>query len=55
RYARNLVENAIMNQGVRILKADYNQMTRKELTTLSAEDFEVTVRKAPEKKTIGFC
>ena len=54
RYVRNMVENAIMNQGVRVLKDDYQKMSRKELTTLNAEDFEEPARNTQPKKVIGF-
>jgi hypothetical protein len=49
-----MVENAIMNQGVRVLKDDYQKMSRKELTTLNAEDFEEPARNTQPKKVIGF-
>ena len=58
RYVRNLLEQAMMAQSRRITK-EYagKKITRKALTTLKPEDFDVTASKLIEKetkRTIGF-
>ena len=58
RYARNLLEQAMMAQAKRITK-EYKgkKVTRKALTTLKVEDFEVNASKQLQKETkykIGF-
>lgn len=58
RYARNLLEQAMMAQSRRITKeCKGKKITRKTLTTLKAEDFEVNASKQLQKETkykIGF-
>jgi hypothetical protein len=60
RFARNLVEQAILNQAVRLSKRDYSTVTSDELTTLTAEDFTnlavdtVSEISQPKAKRIGF-
>lgn len=39
RYARNVIDQAIMNQGVRIYKSGMDQATDEDVQTLLAEDF----------------
>ena len=58
RYVRNLLEQAMMAQSRRITK-EYagKKITRKALTTLKSEDFDVNASKQIEKetkRTIGF-
>ena len=58
RYARNLLEQAMMAQSKRITK-EYKgkKISRKSLTTLKAEDFEVNISKQLKKESnyrIGF-
>lgn len=44
RYARNVIEKAIMAQATRLLSKDYELITGEDVTTLTAEDIEI-----PEK------
>ena len=57
RFARNLLEQAILKQADRIIKQTGNKkITRKELCTLVAEDFEVNAKEQYKKKEsrLGF-
>lgn len=55
RYARSLIEKAIMAQSSRIIKQDLEALNKTELNTLCAEDIEepaITHQKLPK---LGFC
>lgn len=55
RYVRNVIEKAKMAQASRLLAKDYDEITRKEVTTLCADDFEIPVQKRQlNKPRIGF-
>ena len=55
RYVRNIIEKAMMAQASRLLAKDYDEITRKEVTTLCADDFEIPVQKRQlNKPRIGF-
>ena len=59
RYVRNVLEQARMAQAARLMKGDLDSLTRKELTTITAEDVVISEKFKPEKfkparKTIGF-
>lgn len=59
RFARNLLEQAMMAQSKRIIKENKGKkISRKTLTTLKAEDFDVNASEKLKKDTkqrIGFC
>ncbi len=58
RYARNVVEKAILAQASRILKfPDPDAVTKKELTTIAADDIETPERATAGtvRQPIGFC
>ena len=42
RMARNLIEDAILNQSRRLTMGDVTQLTKENLETLLPEDFELT-------------
>ena len=54
RFARNLVEKALMNQADRLIQRNPETLTRKEATLLKAEDFEKPEERKCQKTTIGF-
>ena len=54
RFARNLVEKALMNQADRLIQRNPEMLTRKEATLLKAEDFEKPEERKCQKTTIGF-
>lgn len=55
RYMRNLLENARMKQASRLLTMDVDNVTKDELTTLIANDFEAPPAQRKESLQIGFC
>lgn len=55
RYARNIFEQAKMNQASRLLEKDFNNITADEITTITAEDIIIPEPKKCEKRRIGFC
>ena len=54
RFARNLVEKALMNQADRLIQRNPETLTRKEATLLKAADFEESEERKCQKTTIGF-
>ena len=54
RYVRNILEKAKMAQATRLLTQDYESLTQKEITTLCAEDIEMSEIAAPARPRIGF-
>ena len=55
RYARNMFEQAKMNQASRLLEKDYDSITTDEITTITADDIIIPEPKKCEKRRIGFC
>lgn len=53
RYARNIFEKARIKQASRLVKMDVNNIHRKDIKTLVAEDFEMPIKKS-HHKTLGF-
>lgn len=54
RFIRNIVEKAKMKQASRLLKMGYDRVTRKDVLTLFADDFEEIRSKKTETRRIGF-
>jgi len=55
RYARNVIENARMTQANRIMALEFDDVTSKVISTLTADDIvEVKVSNKESKKQIGF-
>ena len=54
RFARNLVEQAVMKQASRLLAMDYDMMDSDDIELLLADDFEAPVIEFPTTKKIGF-
>ncbi len=55
RYARNLFEKAVMRQATRLVNMDVDDITKDDLQTLAAEDFEgEMVKKQIKLNKIGF-
>ena len=54
RYVRNLIEKARMAQATRLVSCDAENLSRKEIATITAEDIEIPKSAKPEKATIGF-
>ena len=54
RFARNLVEQAVMKQASRLLAMDYESMADDDIELLLADDFEAPVIEFPTIKKIGF-
>lgn len=54
RYVRNILEKAKMAQATRLLAEDYEGLTKKDITTLCAEDIEMPEIAAPARPRIGF-
>ncbi len=55
RCARNLIEKAILTHAERLVAMDYETITDRDITTLTAEDFDDTVLPGRNRKTtIGF-
>ena len=55
RYARNMFEQAKMNQASRLLEKDFDSITADEITTITADDIIIPEPKKCEKRRIGFC
>ena len=56
RYVRNVIEKAKMAQATRLLTMDFDSIGSKEVTTITAEDIELTKASTkPQIKQIGFC
>ncbi len=57
RFARNLLEQAILRQSDRIVKEHRKKLSKKVLSILKADDFEVNADKqySRKEKQIGFC
>lgn len=54
RYARNVIEQAKMNQASRLLEYDFDDITTEEITTIRAADILIPSIKLEEHKRIGF-
>ena len=54
RYARNVLEKAVMRQAGRLMHSDAGVMTREDLSTLRAQDFEAQQTEEKKKRQIGF-
>lgn len=57
RYVRNVLEKAKMAQAMRLLTMDIDTLSKRDITTIKAEDIElppIEVNK-PQKHQIGFC
>ena len=54
RYVRNLIEKARMAQAARLVNGDVENLSRKEIATITAEDIEIPAITKPEKGTMGF-
>ncbi|MCF2651856.1 AAA family ATPase [Anaeromassilibacillus senegalensis] len=54
RYVRNVIEKAKMAQATRLITADYESVTQKDIITLCAEDIEMPKVSAPIRPQIGF-
>jgi len=54
RFARNLLEKAQMKQASRLVSLDPSVVTKEDVMTLNADDFEVPELPSVQKKTIGF-
>lgn len=54
RYVRNLVEKAMMKQASRLVKMDVDRVTKTDITTLCADDFEIELSKVQPQRRIGF-
>ena len=55
RFARNLLEKAQMKQASRLISLDPDSLTKEDVLTLNADDFEAPVEQKKETRTIGFC
>ncbi len=54
RFVRNLLEKARMAQADRLLSLPSEEITRKDISTIQAEDIEVPVRTCSVRRRIGF-
>jgi len=54
RFARNMLEKAVMNQASRLVSMDIDSVTGNDIEMLSADDFEAPAAKPRTKPTIGF-
>lgn len=54
RYVRNLIEKARMAQAARLVSCDVENLSRKEIATITAEDIEVPKSTETVKAEIGF-
>ena len=54
RFVRNMLEKARMAQADRLLSLDESKITRKDVTTLLAEDIEIPPQTAETARRIGF-
>lgn len=54
RYVRNVIEKAKIAQATRLIAADYESVTQKDIITLCAEDIEMPKVSAPIRPQIGF-
>ena len=54
RYARNVVEKAKMKQASRLVKMNYDDVTRDMVTMLLPEDFEKPCMAQKQERKIGF-
>lgn len=55
RYARNVIERAKMAQANRLMNMDLDNITKQDVLTLEAEDFEFEDVKTEKALKIGFC
>jgi AAA+ superfamily predicted ATPase len=54
RYARNMFEQAKMNQASRLLEKDFDSITADEITTITADDIIIPEPSRSERRRIGF-
>lgn len=54
RYVRNLIEKARMKQAARLVELPFDEVTREDVATLRAEDFDIMVGEKKAKVKIGF-
>lgn len=54
RYARNLLERAVMKQASRLVSMDVDAVTKADIGRLTADDFEAPVVTRQEPRRIGF-
>ena len=54
RFARNLLEKAQMKQASRLVAMDPSAVSKEDVITLNADDFEIPELPPVQKKTIGF-
>ena len=54
RYARNILEQAKMNQASRLLESDFDDITKDEISTIKAEDIVISEPQTQQKRKIGF-
>ena len=56
RYVRNVFEQAKMNQALRLVESNIEDITSREILTITEDDIVVPeISKAIVKRTIGFC
>jgi AAA+ superfamily predicted ATPase len=55
RFVRNLFEQARMRQATRLLAMDADKLTKAELQSLIADDFEAPPKQRGKMKSFGFC
>jgi len=55
RFCRNLIEKAKMAQSSRLIKMDYDKVTKEDIELLIADDFQYEESKKTENRAIGFC
>lgn len=54
RFARSIIENAIMAQSCRLIETDLESATKSQLSTITAEDIEAPIAAKSEPAQIGF-
>ena len=54
RYARNVFEQAKMNQASRLLEKSYDDISTDDITTITADDIVIPEAKKQEARRIGF-
>ena len=54
RYARNIFEKALMNQGARLIDSDLDALTNSDMRVIKAEDIEIPKSETPKERAVGF-
>ena len=54
RYVRSLLEKARMKQAARLVELPFDEVTREDIATLRAEDFDIAVEEKKAKVKMGF-